>query len=102
MTTLLMIPAIASGSLTTKVNGRTYTCAAGATISVPDFDGAELAANGWLVSLNAPTGTTGQRPVAPAVGTVFVDSTVGGAVVYVGKSPAGAPVWVHHATGVAS
>ena len=39
------------------VNGRSYTCPAGQTISVPDFDAIELEANHWSVA-----GTTNVDP----------------------------------------
>lgn len=96
MANLLMIPAIASGTLTTKVNGRTFTSAAGSAITVADFDGLELSANGWIVSGNA-TGTTAQRPTLPPINFTFNDTTVGAMVIHVGKG-----VWVHHQTGVVS
>lgn len=94
MATVLMAPQ-ASAQTTIKVFGRSYTCAIGSTVSVPDFDAAELSANGWL-ALCGTTGTTAQRPTSPAVGQLFNDSTLGAAVVWNGKS------WIHHATGAVS
>ena len=55
----------ANGKLATvTVNGRTYTCAAGATIDVPDFDAQILQANGF-VALGATVGATTARPAKP-------------------------------------
>jgi hypothetical protein len=85
----------ASGNATIKVNGRTYTCAQGATIDVPDFDANEMAGNGWL-PLAGTVGATAARPVNPPVGTVFNDTTVGAAVVWNGKA------WLHHQSGAVS
>lgn len=86
---------------TVTVNGRTYTCAVGSVITVPDFDAVELLSNGWLRSANNGSGTTAQRPAAnpatgtpaPQVGTEYYDSTVGANIIWNGKN------WIHHATG---
>jgi len=91
MATVRLAPP-ASGPPTIRVNGRTHTCAQGATIDVPQFDADELAANGWIVLARA-VGATAARPVNPPVGTVFSDTTVGAAVVWNGKS------WLHHQLG---
>jgi hypothetical protein len=80
---------------------RSYSCAVGSTVSVPDFDAALMMSAGWVNSTGAArggAGTTAQRPAAPLMGMVFNDSTVGAAVVYLG--PKGG--WVHHATGASA
>ena len=80
---------------------RKYSCAAGATVTVPDFDAVIMMSAGWINSLGphgGAVGTTAQRPVNPPIGTVFNDTTVGAAVVYGGTKTG----WVHHATGAAS
>ena len=83
------------------VEGRTYTCAAGSVITVPDFDARVLLNNGWLSSSDNGSGTTAQRPVAnpatntpgPGIGFQYFDSTVGANVVWNGAN------WINHATG---
>ena len=80
---------------------RKYSCAAGATVSVPDFDAVIMMSAGWINSLGTHggnVGTTAQRPVNPPLNTVFNDTTVGAAVVYGGAKTG----WVHHATGAVS
>jgi hypothetical protein len=77
---------------------RKYTCAAGATLSVPDFDAAILLGVGWVNSLGTRggnVGTTAQRPANPPANTVFNDTTVGAAVVYGGPRTG----WLHHSSG---
>jgi hypothetical protein len=87
------------------VNGRTYTCAVGATpILVPDFDALVLLSNGWLASTADGAGTTAQRPLAnqatstpaPNVGFSYFDTTLGTKVVWNGKN------WINHATGASA
>jgi hypothetical protein len=90
--TVRLIPPVGLAA-TSKVNGRTYTCAAGATIDVLDFDAGSLTAQGWLAS-GLAVGVSAARPVNPPIGTVFNDTSVGAAVIYVGKG-----VWAHHANG---
>jgi hypothetical protein len=55
-------------------SGRKYTQTPGGTIDVADFDAAELEANGWVRV--GVVGTTAQRPVTPAKGMIYVDTTV--------------------------
>lgn len=70
---------------TTKVNGRTYTCAAGASILVPDFDGLALQASGWILVADGGAGTTAQRPTAGLfIGLRYHDTTLGKIIVYDG------------------
>jgi hypothetical protein len=91
----------ANAPTTITVNGRTYTCAIGATpIVVPDWDAFVLTANGWLRAAGDGAGTTAQRPAAapggaspPRVGFEYYDSTVGANVIWNGKN------WINHATG---
>ena len=62
------------------MNGRTYICAAGSTLDVPDFDAYELEANGWAVSAAGGVGATSQRPVnwgKNQKGQFFHDTTLG-------------------------
>jgi lysophospholipase L1-like esterase len=47
MTNIRLTPP--SGITSMQANGRTYTCAQGSSISVPDFDAAVLMSNGWTV-----------------------------------------------------
>lgn len=68
---------------TTTVSGRSYTCALGATIDVPDFDAAELESNGWIRTPGT-VGATSARPTNPTRGTHFNDTTVGSIVTWDG------------------
>ena len=93
MTNIRLMPA-GSGKITTAVvNGRTYSCALGSTIDVPDFDAFVLGANGWIQV--APVGTTAQRPAKPGVGNFFHDTTVGKIIIFEGAA------WRDPATGSA-
>lgn len=83
---------------TTTINGRTYTCAAGATIDIPDFDARVLGANGWVNAagngiVESTVGTTAQRPARPSPGQTFHDTTLGFIVAFDGRS------WRNPATG---
>jgi hypothetical protein len=98
MATVRLIPP--NGAATTsKVNGRSYTCAAGATIDVPDFDALSLTAQGWLTTGTA-VGATSARPTANVgVGAQFLDTTIGAMIVCCGRTASGAPIWSHHLNG---
>jgi hypothetical protein len=61
-------------TVSTTVNGRTYTCAVGSSIQVPDFDGQVLAANGWGVIPYIPVG--GSRPTPPRQWEIWYDANV--------------------------
>ena len=76
--------------------GRTYACASGGYVDVPDFDAEALVGQGWLV-LAKNVVTTANRPVNALAGTRVFDSTVGAGVVSDGKGG-----WIHHATGASS
>lgn len=85
----------AAGGLTT-VNGRTYTCAAGASIDVPDFDAKVLSANGWIITSPAGVGGTSARPLNPKQGDHFVDTDLASiSIRFDGK------VWRNNSTGAA-
>lgn len=93
----------AKAPTTVVVQGRTYTCAIGATpLLVPDFDAFVLMANGWLKSAGDGGGTTVLRPVAsygvaaPKVGFEYYDTDVGGNVIWNGTA------WILHTTGAAN
>jgi hypothetical protein len=92
VTTRMMPPV--SGSTSIRVNGRLYSAAVGATVDVPDWDAAEMAANQWL-SLGV-VGTTAARPSNPPAGSTFNDLTTGFLVVFDGKT------WRHHQTAASS
>lgn len=70
---------------TTVINSRTYTCAAGATIDVPDFDAFSLTASGWI-HVAGSVGATAARPVNPAPRTSFHDTTLGKNIIWDGKA----------------
>lgn len=82
----------ANAPTTIVLLGRTYTCAVGSVITVPDADALMLMANGWCRSAQG-TGATAARPSNPNVGFEFYDTTVGGNVIWNGKN------WINHATG---
>lgn len=77
-----------------SVNGRTYTCALGSTLDVPDGDAAVLLSNGWTSSAGA-VGATAARPTAPVKNQQFHDSTLGYNIVFDGK------VWRNPTSGAA-
>jgi hypothetical protein len=77
---------------TTTVNGRTYVCAAGATLDMPDFDAQVAQANGW-VAMAGGVGATAARPSNPSLGMIFHDTTLNLNIVFEGKS------WRNPATG---
>jgi len=84
------------------IAGRTYTCAAGSYLDVPDFDAAVLASNWW--GRLARVGPTSARPTGresdwggagmPA-GLPFIDTTLGYVVFWDGAT------WRNPATGAA-
>ena len=84
-----------SGATSHTVNGRTYSAAVGASLDIPDFDANVLMANGWTAAAPGGVGATSQRPVNPAKGTQFHDTTLGKIVTWDGKvwrDPASASV----------
>lgn len=84
MTQRLMPPADGAHG-TIQVNGRSYTCAIGSTIDVPDQDANVMRANGWVSATTGGVGTTSQRPANPAKGQMFHDSTLGINIIFDGK-----------------
>lgn len=89
----MMPPATGSTSIT--VNGRSYSCAVGASIDVVDHDAGVLEANGWTASAPGGVGATTLRPANPSKGLAFHDSTLGYTIVWDGKT------WRNPATGAA-
>ena len=71
---------------TATVNGRTYTCAAGGSIDVPDFDAVVLLADGWINvaggTLLTTVGPTSSRPANPSKGQAYHDTTLGYTIVH--------------------
>jgi hypothetical protein len=67
------------------VNGRGYTCALGATISVPDHDAAVMMANGWVSTSPGGAGATAVRPNKPSKSLQFFDSDLGYIIIWDGK-----------------
>ena len=93
MTTRVMPPA--SGTQPSiSVNGRSYTCALGSTLDVPDQDAQIMLANGWTPGTAGQVGATAARP-AGVRGVEFHDTTLGKTVIHDGK------VWRDPATGAA-
>ena len=75
-------PANQASTTTHTPFGRAYTCAAGQTISVPDFDAVVLQANGWTLSGNITMGPSTKRPVLTASQTAQHFDTTLGKVIY--------------------
>lgn len=80
---------------TIKVNGRSYTCALGSTIDVPDVDGPVMMANGWTTASTGGVGATSARPTNPTQGQEFHDTTLGYTIKFEGK------VWRNPTNGAA-
>ena len=95
MTTHRLIPPGGPGTNPITVNGRTYSCAAGSTIDVPDFDAQVLMANGWSTAAAGGAGLTANRPANPTKGMQFHDTTLNSTVVYDGRT------WRNPKTGAA-
>lgn len=76
------------------VNGRTYTCALGSTIDVPDFDSRLMQSNGWVSG--GSVGATASRPANPKRGDVYLDTDLTLPVRYDGK------VWRNSFTGASA
>ncbi len=68
------------------VNGRSYTCALGSTIDVPDADATVMRANGWVTATSGGVGATSARPATPNRGQMFHDTTLGFNIVFDGKA----------------
>jgi hypothetical protein len=85
------------GNATLVVKGRSYTCAVGQTLDVPDFDAPVLEANGWVFTALGGVGSTTQRPSNPPLKTRYHDTTLSADVLYVGNG-----IWVHHDTGASA
>jgi hypothetical protein len=66
---------------------RTYTCAAGASVLVPEFDAILMQNSGWVNSCGerGAAGVTASRPASPYVNQVYNDTQAGYLVVYGGK-----------------
>lgn len=93
MTTRVMPPADGLHP-TIVIAGRSYTCALGATIDVPDADALVMAANGWT-AVGDGVGATAGRPATPVRGQEFHDTTLGYNIRFDGKA------WRNPSTGVA-
>ena len=92
--TMRVMPPESGNYPSITVNGRTYTCALGSTLDVPDQDGAIMTHNGWTFAANGGgSGATAQRPAAPNKRQIFFDQTLGKDVVFDGR------VWRDPATG---
>ena len=90
----MMPPATAGGAITTKVNGRSYSCAINSTCDAPDFDADILEANGWVKVFQAGVGTTAQRPTGNVrKGVDYFDTTLTMEIIFDGK------LWRSAATG---
>lgn len=73
------------GRTSLTFNGRTYTCAIGSTIDVPDFDALVLVANGWMAATTHGVEATSNRPANPKRGMTYLDTTLGVVITFDGK-----------------
>ena len=86
-TTLRMLPPGDGKHNSLTVAGRTYSCALGSTVDVPDFDASIFLANGWVTGSTASggMGVTSARPKTGLYpGIMFHDTTLGYTVVWDG------------------
>lgn len=90
-----VLPPGNAATTTTKVNGRTYTCALGSVLTVPDFDADVLEANGWIKGSVSGSGASTSRPAVPLKGAEFHDLTLGYNIKWDGK------VWRNPTSGAA-
>ncbi|WP_149344291.1 hypothetical protein [Neorhizobium sp. P12A] len=81
--TCRMMPPGSGLKNTIMVNGRTYTCALGSMIDVPDADAYVMTANGW-VDTTRLSGPTANRPATPNVNAKFHDTTLNVLIVWDG------------------
>lgn len=85
-----LLPPGNKSTTTTVVNGRTYTCALGSSLSnVPEFDANQLEANGWNRVAAQSSGTTANRPSITNPNLPrnyhYFDNTLGYVIVWDGK-----------------
>ena len=79
-----LLPPVAISAQQLAVNGRSYAGTPGVAMDVPDFDGNELQANGWIfVALSGPSSArptpTLSGPIGPSYagpGGKFYDTTL--------------------------
>jgi len=95
MATMRLMPPSGNFNNPINVNGRIYSCAANATLDVPDFDAAILQANGWTVTAAGGSGVTTARPAKPTINMQFHDTTLGKIVIWDGKN------WRDYSSGAA-
>lgn len=74
---------------------KSYGCAAGGTVDVPDNVAEIMKANGWTPAGDTGAGASAARPANARVGQTFLDTTLGYVVKWDGK------VWRNPATGAA-
>lgn len=70
---------------TITAHGRSYTCATGSFLDVPEQDAAVMTSNGWTAVARA-VGVTAARPANPIKNQTFLDSTLGYNIVWDGKA----------------
>jgi len=95
----IMLPPGGANGGNTSVNGRSYSCAAGAALaSVPRDDAHALEANGWLNVAIHGTGPTSARPTSFQHGilgnnALYYDTTISAFIAWNGTN------WVNAQSG---
>jgi hypothetical protein len=85
MTTYIRVLPPANGPFSMTFALRTYSCPAGSSLDVPDFDARVLIANGWTKTADG-VGATSARPIQPQLHQSFHDTTLGHVIVWDGKT----------------
>lgn len=88
MQNIRMLPPV-SGETSITFNGRTYSCAVGSYLDVPEVDARVLAANGWrsLGQNCRGVGATTARPTDYLrAGDTFIDTTLSAVVQWDGAA----------------
>jgi hypothetical protein len=93
MATIRLLPPLDVKFQTLTTNGRNHSAAPGVVHDVIDFDADSLGGNGW--TRVGEVGATAQRPVNPARGKLFTDTSVGAMIIFDGAT------WRNPATGAA-
>lgn len=83
-----LIPPGPADPASITINGRFYSCPIGQEITVPDCDAFVMMANGWIAAASGGggAGTTATRPISPAPGAEFFDTSLNKTISFNGSS----------------